>query len=106
MSRYCSNPVTIEAALFDGQRVGEPDGNGGVRERTAPDWLPAVVRNVGLGADALVGEIVLSGSELLIGTLEGTMRASPGDYIVRGTRGELYPCKPDVFATKYRPEDQ
>ena len=38
---------------------------------------------------------------LSINTLEGIMRANVGDYIIRGTRGEFYPCKPDVFTTKY-----
>lgn len=38
---------------------------------------------------------------LLIDTLEGTMAASVGDYIIRGLRGEFYPCKPDVFKKKY-----
>jgi len=38
---------------------------------------------------------------LNIPTLEGVMRASEGDWIIRGLRGEFYPCKPDVFAAKY-----
>lgn len=36
-----------------------------------------------------------------IETLEGTMEARPGDWIIRGIRGELYPCKPDVFENTY-----
>lgn len=35
---------------------------------------------------------------LYIPTLEGMMEASPGDFIVRGVKGEFYPCKPDIFA--------
>jgi hypothetical protein len=31
------------------------------------------------------------------------MRASPGDWIIKGTAGELYPCKPDIFANIYEP---
>lgn len=38
-----------------------------------------------------------------IDTLEGRMRGDLGDWIIRGLRGELYPCKPDVFAAKYEP---
>jgi hypothetical protein len=34
-------------------------------------------------------------------TLEGTMRANPGDWIIRGVKDELYPCKPDIFAATY-----
>lgn len=34
-------------------------------------------------------------------TLEGTMRASVGDYIIKGVNGEFYPCKPDIFEKTY-----
>ena len=36
-----------------------------------------------------------------IRTLEGVMRADLGDWIIRGIKGELYPCKPDIFAATY-----
>lgn len=39
--------------------------------------------------------------ELTIPTLEGDMLARHGDWIIRGLKGEFYPCKPDVFASKY-----
>lgn len=39
----------------------------------------------------------------LIPTLEGPHLAREGDWIIRGTEGELYPCKPSVFARKYEP---
>jgi hypothetical protein len=38
---------------------------------------------------------------LIIKTLEGDMRAQLGDWIIKGTEGEFYPCKPSVFARKY-----
>lgn len=34
-------------------------------------------------------------------TLEGTMHADPGDYIITGVKGESYPCKPDIFEASY-----
>lgn len=34
-------------------------------------------------------------------TLEGTMRANTGDYIIRGINGEIYPCKQDIFEATY-----
>ena len=34
-------------------------------------------------------------------TLEGTMRAELGDYLIRGVEGELYPCKPSIFEATY-----
>ena len=41
--------------------------------------------------------------DLIITTLEGDMRASVGDYIIRGVQGEYYPCKPDIFEKTYEP---
>jgi hypothetical protein len=34
---------------------------------------------------------------------EGVMRAEPDDWIIHGIKGELYPCKPDIFAATYEP---
>ena len=41
--------------------------------------------------------------EMVISTLEGDMRASPGDWIITGVNGEQYPCKPDIFEKTYEP---
>ena len=38
-------------------------------------------------------------------TLEGTMTARIGDWIITGVKGERYPCKPDIFEATYEPED-
>lgn len=40
-----------------------------------------------------------------IATLEGDHRADLGDWIIRGVKGELYPCKPDIFAMTYEAAD-
>jgi len=45
------------------------------------------------------------GDGILIDTLEGRMRANPGDWIIRGIKGELYPCKPDIFVATYESVD-
>lgn len=39
---------------------------------------------------------------LKIETLEGIMKASVGDYIIKGVNGEFYPCKPDIFEKTYK----
>ena len=39
--------------------------------------------------------------DLIIITLEGDMKASKGDYIIKGVKGEFYPCKPDIFEQSY-----
>ena len=41
------------------------------------------------------------GNRFKIKTLEGTMYADAGDWVIRGVKGEFYPCKPDVFAETY-----
>ena len=40
-----------------------------------------------------------------IETLEGVMKANKGDWIIKGVKGELYPCKPDVFEMTYEKVD-
>lgn len=40
-----------------------------------------------------------------IETFEGVMRADPGDWVIKGVKGEFYPCKPDIFAATYEPAD-
>ena len=47
--------------------------------------------------------IEVSTGSAFIATLEGTMEARIGDYIIRGIRGEIYPCKPDIFEATYEP---
>jgi len=42
-------------------------------------------------------------SQIDIPTLEGTMTAQVGDWIIRGIKGEHYPCKADIFAATYEP---
>ncbi len=44
-----------------------------------------------------------SGDKLMIHTLEGIMTADIGDWIIRGVKGEFYPCKPDIFEATYDP---
>lgn len=45
------------------------------------------------------------GGAMLISTLEGNMRADIGDWIIKGVKGEFYPCKNDVFEATYERED-
>jgi len=41
------------------------------------------------------------GPRIVISTLEGVMIAKPGDWIIRGVAGEIYPCKPEIFDATY-----
>lgn len=50
----------------------------------------------------VVIEAYQTDQEIIIQTLEGPLRATPGDWIITGIRGEQYPCKPDVFERTYQ----
>lgn len=49
--------------------------------------------------------VSVDGKSFLIKTLEGDMRADPGDWIIKGVKGEFYPCKPDIFEATYERVD-
>ena len=53
-----------------------------------------------------MGDIVFFTDYLSIKTLEGTMRADQGDWIIRGVKGEIYPCKPEIFVATYDPVEE
>lgn len=78
--RFKSKVVVIDAERYNGKNAADIAAWAG--------WMSYV--------ESLAG--------LEIKTLEGTMLASPGDWIIKGLKGEFYPCKPDVFAMKYEPE--
>lgn len=51
----------------------------------------------------VVVEAYQTAVEMTIQTLEGPLKASPGDWIITGVNGEQYPCKPDIFEKTYEP---
>lgn len=50
-----------------------------------------------------VGRVGMHGDDLVIQTLDGFMTASQGDWIIRGVKNEIYPCKADIFEMTYEP---
>ena len=74
-----------------------------------PIWLfEAWNREPGEGAiwidpDAPVEEGHESIERLVCGTLEGVYKIDFGDWIIQGVKGEIYPCKPDIFEMTYEP---
>ena len=54
-----------------------------------------------MDADNNLGIVGFTGDVLNIRTLEGIMDAQPGDYVIKGVKGEFYPCKPDIFEMTY-----
>lgn len=57
-----------------------------------PEWITSAIRDDTINFDI---------RGMIISTPEGEMLASPGDYIIKGVNGELYPCKPDIFEQTY-----
>lgn len=84
-SFFRKKPITIQAMQFN----GTPEGGQAINE-----WMTLH------GAVGMAG-LENSGRELKIETLEGTMTASAGDWVIRGVQGEFYPCKPDIFEQTY-----
>ena len=83
MSKFRSKPKIIDAFQLE-TGFGAPK----------PQWFEDAVRR---------GDAWRPGAHWIIKTLEGEMRASLGDWIVRGIKGEIYPVKPDIFAETYEP---
>jgi hypothetical protein len=85
---YVSKPVVIEAisvAKLQEQRAADWEGT--------PMWVYRLKGTVW----------TYDGDGIIVRTLEGDMRGGPTDMLIRGTAGELYPCKLDIFNTKYEP---
>ena len=91
-SKFRKKPVEIEAMRWDGTEACMADVLKWVDFASLPD--DGHVGGGGLGFCPPLGT-------LDIPTLEGTMTASPGDWIIRGVAGEFYPCKPDIFDATY-----
>jgi len=65
------------------------------------DWNLGLIPECIKSAYEKGGWVYLTNGEIHIPTLEGTMIASPDDFIIKGVQGEFYPCKPDIFEKTY-----
>lgn len=84
MPLYRKKPIVIEAVHYDWDDV----------EKCVDEAQDEI-------ADFMDSNIVCSGDDIEIDTLEGTLYAVKGDYIIKGIQGEFYPCKPDIFKATY-----
>ena len=75
--KFRKKPIVIEAELYDGSK----------------ESIANVLR--------LGNSIMLYPDHLVIKTLEGNHTATIGDWIIKGVKGEIYPCKPDIFSQTY-----
>lgn len=79
MKKYRKKPLIINAIKYTGKNIEE---------------ILSYIKMSEISTD-------FTSDDLLIKTLEGEMRARPGDYIIKGIAGEFYPCKPDIFESTY-----
>lgn len=99
--RYTKKPVTIEAVQFMGLNAdGDPLF---AFKGEMPEWLGEAISGPEEGAGSIWVRHKPEGgvAYLCIGTLEGPHIANHGDWIIQGIKGELYPCKPDIFEATY-----
>lgn len=84
MSKFRKIPLEVDAFCLDGSEW--------------PDWAQQAV----VAGDIRIVDGDVEG-RVEIDTLEGTMHAIRGDWVIRGVVGEFYPCQPGVFAKSYEP---
>lgn len=85
MKQYRKKPVTIEAVQFDGLNPTE------IKDFVGENCEVEIYDN----------EVTPPVARIVIHTLEGDMEVSKGDYVIKGVKGEFYPCKPDIFQQTY-----
>lgn len=104
MGTYRKKPVVIEAVQVNAADWNGDTWDGNPFNEVAPKWLMQALED---GRIVPVCHGCTDYAEWEIRTLEsgadGRAKhiASPGDWIIRGVQGELYPCKPDIFAATY-----
>lgn len=85
--KFRKKPIVIEAIKFDSDDIS----------KMLNAWGPTFGR-------AIIEQV--SDSYMVIHTLEGNHIASFGDYIIKGIKGEFYPCKSDIFEASYEPVEE
>jgi hypothetical protein len=87
MPKFRKKPVVIEAIQWDGLVDAHV---------TIEDWV----------GDGIQANFTQPGVPIIIPTLEGDMKAHLGDWIIKGVKGEVYPCRDDTFKATYEPVDE
>ena len=90
INKYIKKPVEIEAMQYiPGDDI----------RQAAIEWIGESCRHTFMDDSGCLQE----STSIFIKTPEGELRVSPGDWIIKGTKGEFYPRKPDVFKGIYEP---
>jgi len=88
LAKYRKKPVVVEAKEFKRENLKELEyfTKGNLRDVNIPRCLDGIMT-------------------AKVDTLEGVYTATEGDYIIKGIKGEFYPCKPDIFEQTYERVD-
>ena len=93
IKKYIKKPVQIEAIQLKEDNIIE-----------VFDFLDGANYKQTKSSEELedFSQMILKQGYIEIETLEGIMKANFGDYIIKGIKGEFYPCKPDIFQATYK----
>lgn len=83
--KFRKKPVVIEAVQFIKYNVGSEEAIRNFYPHIGYEWLDGALER------------------FIIHTLEGDMKLESGDFLIKGVKGEFYPCKPDIFEATYEP---
>jgi len=92
MAKYRKKPVVIDAFQWTGNHNQVED----------PEWIVEAIKN----GTVWFNNIGTNQVNMEIKTLEGNHIANLNDYIIKGVKGEIYPCKPDIFEMTYEPVEE
>lgn len=87
MGKFKKKPVEIEA-----EKISDLIDDAQKNFNSLPDWVKAEYDK---------GNLLFSKNHVVVQTLEGSMVGQKNDFLIQGVKGEIYPCKPDIFAETY-----
>ena len=90
IQKYTKKPVTIEAIQWTKENLD-----------IALAWIPSELLKIEVLGMEDSNDSLQWTHEYYIKTLEGDMKITEGDFIIKGVKGEFYPCKPDIFYATY-----
>jgi hypothetical protein len=91
MGKYRKKPVVIDAFLWTGDQ----------NQTEAPLWIVEAIQNKKVRFSSWEDGLLMC-----IETIEGLMCAKPGDWIIRGVMGGIYPCRGDIFKMTFEPSGE
>ncbi len=94
--KYRKKPVVIDAIIATGTDKSNREVINWTRDSGTPAAMIHRSKNMADGSTMIDTEPTLA-----IETLEGLHYITPGDFIIKGVKGEFYPCKPDIFDATY-----